>query len=427
MTNGANFDRENADETNAAALAVVWSADALRMEMLRELVGVAGDSTFFADGAVSLTGWLQRQAGMTEREAGRTSRRVNVLRRLPRFPDLVFTGETTIGHLDALAEVATERRQEAFDIYGDKLIEAATATGVDSFTKGCRHFASLADEHVSEPAAPRSAGTLSFSSTLFGEAELNGRLTTDQATVVGQAFDQLCDPDPNDAPVQRSLTERRADALADLAVSFLGGTTTDETTKTRRPINPATVVVGLNELTGNDHDLSLIDIRRELLGGGPIPNRLTDHLTCDASIRRLIVDPIGNPLSLGRTSAVVSPSQRHALAIRDQGCVFPTCDRPPTWCDAHHIQHWAHHGETELDNLILLCRHHHRLVHGTEWGITRDPVTGTVTATRSDRRRYTRPGPTKPRPPNPGRQKSERPSPKDGHSGPDSNPAGPPV
>ncbi|MFT5530930.1 MAG: hypothetical protein ACI91O_000946, partial [Candidatus Poriferisodalaceae bacterium] len=90
-------------------------------------------------------------------------------------------------------------------------------------------------------------------------------LTTDQTTVVGEAFDQLCDPDPNNAPVRRTLTERTADALADLAASFLGGTTADGATKTRRPINPATIVVGLNELIGNNDDISLIDIRRELL------------------------------------------------------------------------------------------------------------------------------------------------------------------
>ncbi|MFT7647961.1 MAG: hypothetical protein ACI8Y4_002711 [Candidatus Poriferisodalaceae bacterium] len=239
---------------------------------------------------------------MTALEAGRTTRRVNVLRRLPGFADLLFAGETTIGHLDALAEVATERRQEAFDQYGDLLVQAAPGTQVDVYAQGCRHFASLADEHLSEPSAPRSAGSLSFISTLFGEAVLSGCLTTDQATVVGEAFDQLCDPDPNDAPVRRSLTERRADALADLAASFLGGTTTDGATKTRRPINPATVVIGLNELIGNDDEISLIDIQRELLAGGPISTRLAEHLTCDASIGRFIVDPNGNPLDLGRTT-----------------------------------------------------------------------------------------------------------------------------
>jgi hypothetical protein len=82
-----------------------------------------------------------------------------------------------------------------------------------------------------------------------------GRLTADQATVVGDAFDQLTGPDPCDAPVQRTLRQRRADALAELAASFLGGRGTAETggdTKTpapRRAASSATVVVGLSDLT----------------------------------------------------------------------------------------------------------------------------------------------------------------------------------
>jgi HNH endonuclease len=51
------------------------------------------------------------------------------------------------------------------------------------------------------------------------------------------------------------------------------------------------------------------------------------------------------------------------LAVRDRSCRFPGCDRPPTWCDAHHIKHWLHLGRTDLENLILLCRRHHTLVH----------------------------------------------------------------
>jgi hypothetical protein len=86
------------------------------------------NASFTADGATSLTGWLRRRGAMTALEAGRTTRRVNVLRRLPAFADLLVAGETTIGHLDALAEVATQRRQEAFDQYGDLLVEAAPGT-----------------------------------------------------------------------------------------------------------------------------------------------------------------------------------------------------------------------------------------------------------------------------------------------------------
>jgi hypothetical protein len=73
--------------------------------------------------------------------------------------------------------------------------------------------------------------------------------------------------------------------------------------------------------------------------------------------------PATQPLEVGRATRVVSPAQRTALAVRDGGCVFPGCDRPPGWCEAHHLRHWLHGGPTDLDNLALLCWAHHRAVH----------------------------------------------------------------
>ena len=79
------------------------------------------------------------------------------------------------------------------------------------------------------------------------------------------------------------------------------------------------------------------------------------------------------PLEVGRATRVVQPAQRHALAVRDRGCVFPGCDRPLAWCDAHHLWHWVDGGPTNLDNLALLCRAHHRTVHEGGWQLTRGP------------------------------------------------------
>ena len=86
------------------------------------------------------------------------------------------------------------------------------------------------------------------------------------------------------------------------------------------------------------------------------------------------------PLEVGRTSRVVTAAQRVALAVRDGGCGFPGCDRPLGWCEAHHLRHWLHGGPTDLANLILLCRAHHRAVHEDGWRLGRDP-TGHLTAT----------------------------------------------
>jgi HNH endonuclease len=79
------------------------------------------------------------------------------------------------------------------------------------------------------------------------------------------------------------------------------------------------------------------------------------------------------PLEVGRTSRVVQPAQRTALAVRDGGCVFPACQRPLAWCDAHHLQHWLHGGPTDLANLALLCRTRHRAVHEGGWRLARGP------------------------------------------------------
>jgi hypothetical protein len=86
------------------------------------------------------------------------------------------------------------------------------------------------------------------------------------------------------------------------------------------------------------------------------------------------------PLEVGRTSRVVQAAQRTALAVRDGGCVFPDCARPLAWCEAHHLRHWLHGGPTDLANLALLCRAHHRAVHEGGWRLQRLPD-GRLTAT----------------------------------------------
>jgi HNH endonuclease len=91
------------------------------------------------------------------------------------------------------------------------------------------------------------------------------------------------------------------------------------------------------------------------------------------------------PLEVGRTTRVVTAAQRAALAVRDGGCAFPGCDRPPPWCDAHHLRHWLHGGPTNLANLALLCRSLHRAVHEGGWYLHRHP-NGHLTARPPHRR-----------------------------------------
>ncbi len=73
------------------------------------------------------------------------------------------------------------------------------------------------------------------------------------------------------------------------------------------------------------------------------------RLACDTTVRRLLLDPDGIPLNLGREVRVFTPAQRRALATRDGGCRFPGCGRPPVHTDAHHLIPWAHGGQSNLD------------------------------------------------------------------------------
>jgi hypothetical protein len=108
------------------------------------------------------------------------------------------------------------------------------------------------------------------------------------------------------------------------------------------------------------------------------------RLACDASLVGVVEGHGGRPLSVGRRTRSIPPTTRRALVARDGRCQFPGCERH-RFVDAHHIVHWAHGGETSLDNLILLCRHHHRLVHEGGFSVTRT-TTGRLRWRRPDRK-----------------------------------------
>jgi 5-methylcytosine-specific restriction endonuclease McrA len=108
----------------------------------------------------------------------------------------------------------------------------------------------------------------------------------------------------------------------------------------------------------------------ELEDIGSIAAETTRRLACDAGVVQWLEDAEQNPLSVGRKTRSIPPSIRRALRRRDGGCRFPACSSRHH-VDAHHIQHWADGGETSMDNLVLLCSRHHRLVHEGGFGVGR--------------------------------------------------------
>lgn len=107
--------------------------------------------------------------------------------------------------------------------------------------------------------------------------------------------------------------------------------------------------------------------------GAAVPASFIRKQKCDAGTRIILTDSGGTPLDVGREQRLFTSKQRVALAIRDGGCEFPGCDRPPSQCEAHHIDEWdADGGCTDLADGILLCRHHHMLLHNNGWRIMRE-------------------------------------------------------
>jgi hypothetical protein len=104
--------------------------------------------------------------------------------------------------------------------------------------------------------------------------------------------------------------------------------------------------------------------------GTPLPATTLPTFLCDPIMYAVLLDSLGLPTDLGRGSRTVSPAQRRALTVRDGGCAFPGCDCPASWADAHHVLEWhTEHGPTDLDNLVLLCRRHHRVAHRRGWAV----------------------------------------------------------
>ena len=157
------------------------------------------------------------------------------------------------------------------------------------------------------------------------------------------------------------VSARRADALVVLAESYLATGPMALSGGARYEI---VVHVDHDALTAEGEG------RCELEHGPWIAAETARRLACDASIVPMVDDFDGEPLNVGRKTRSISTALRRALRARDRGCRFPGCTHR-RFVDGHHVRHWAQGGETSLDNLVSLCRRHHRLVHEGGYSVRR--------------------------------------------------------
>ncbi|WP_246155240.1 HNH endonuclease signature motif containing protein [Saccharopolyspora hirsuta] len=234
---------------------------------------------------------------------------------------------------------------------------------------------------------------LHYGTTADGMTVINARLDRETGAKFRAVLQPLAAPRPTEDGERdpRTPGQRNADALdalLDIAIVSdrlprSGGqrpqiaVTIDFDSLTRTLGSPdGSVLPGT--LTATDQPISVENVRR---------------LACDAEVLPVVLGGDDLPLNVGRAERTAPPHLRAALLLRDGTCAFPACDRPPGTPDAHHIESWIDGGGTDLDNLVMLCGHHHRLIHSQRWTITIDNGRPTFTPPSTvDSSRRPRPG-----------------------------------
>jgi hypothetical protein len=175
-------------------------------------------------------------------------------------------------------------------------------------------------------------------------------------TLEGEAFLTAVDalmPPPAETD-DRTASQRRADALGDLARSFLEVAESPVVGGERPHMSIHVDLAGLNAESGGLHETEV---------GFVLDLTAVEQIACDASVSRIVFGPGSEVLEVGRKTRVIPAGLRRAVVARDRHCVAPGCTRSAKWCDVHHIVSWLDGGETVIDNLCLLCRYHHTKLH----------------------------------------------------------------
>ena len=335
------------------------SLELLEIERLRRLAEIDRRRLFERDGHLSAASWLavrHRMAWGTARYQVRVGR---ALDEMPRTRAALEAGEVSLaaGRLLASAHAVDG---DAFARNEGQLVEAARRHSVQDLTRVIAYWRERA-EHERSPdreGSLRNRRALHASVSFLGMVRVDGELDPEAGETLLTALGavQASEARSRRDDDGRTPAQRRADALGEICRQWLD-TVDRPVVGGERP--HLTVTVPAAALAPGSTDPGELDHL------GAVPHRTVRRVACDASVMRVVMAGPSEPLDVGRRTALISPALRRALIVRDGHCRFPGCDRPHTWCDAHHLEHWADGGDTALGNLILLCRRHHRLIHGS--------------------------------------------------------------
>jgi len=384
------------------------------------LTGVFDDRAMAKqDGFRTTKQWLAAFGRLSGPAAKARMRAVEVTRLLPQLAAAFTAGEVSAEHVNRIGLTAEDVGAEVIGQAEAVLVPLAQQSGPEAVGEACAYLRDLA---LADKTTPPEEQTRRRSLTLARVGEqwkIRGTLDPETGTTFTELLDAHMEPPA--AGDERSPAQRRHDALGKLVANLaraglapeagglrphIGlimpvrryGDLHDHTPTTAAPTDDTDTGDGGDGGDGDggdgDGDGGGLGEDSVLGGDGPavmtrwgvVPDALAARFSCDATLQQLWLHPDnGVPLRLGRAYRNTPPALRRVLAARDPHCRWPGCTAPANWCDSHHLREWIRdHGDTDVDNLILLCRWHHVCVHERRWGLYRDPTDGRVHITRPD-------------------------------------------
>ena len=335
--------------------------DALEGEFAGEVVATQQSGDHLASGMATAVSWLSQTCGMSKNSVGDRLCVGKHLEALPRIASALGSGEISYQSASVLChlrEQLSEDRRELF--IEEEMLAHARTLSVYDLRALCRFAHHMADpegfyKQAEEDFTQR---RLHISQLGDGMHVIDGILDPVGGAALKTAIDSLArrlGPDDERTPAQR-----RADSLVELAQHAM-----DEGRLPRRNgVKPHVTVTTTLQGLKNEVGVPPAEVEQAM----PVSTRTLERIACDATITRvLLADSVVT--DVGRATRVVSGPTQRALRARDRGCRWPGCGREVGWTNAHHIEFWARGGQTRLNNLILLCYFHHRLLHEGGWQV----------------------------------------------------------
>ncbi len=314
--------------------------------------------------------WLAWAAGMRPTTANKHLRLGERLMELPKIKESFAAGEISFEKADTIARIASKETEEHLLMWA----QHGTCSQLGTIASGFRR----AKVNLEGAAALQRDRSLTYYYTEEGAFRLRAQMPAEQGALVAAAIeaaeeklweeqqvfrDEAVSEADRRQMVRRGDTggARRADALVALGETFLAHGLSDGPVSDRYQVMVHVDQAALHRDAG---------ATCELQAGAGISPDTARRISCDCSIMALL-EGDGVPLKLGRTRRTISPALRRVLEARDRHCVFPGCSNERR-LDGHHVAHWIEDGLTEPDNVTLLCRRHHRLVHEGGYTMTFD-------------------------------------------------------